>query len=288
MQGARHAEDAMRFIQMLASLIVLIAFSGWPAAAQGKKLVVIADSDLEASGLLGYLLPRFKLKHGIAIDLITQKADALPVIQNGGDLLIAPVTIADALMKKGRGHSYNPAFHVEGTEDRGYATLILTSAEYTENAKKFVSWLSSKVGQNTILAFIPDNHPAYIPGVAQQRKKIVSATPTGDASAGEKLALLHCGRCHVISEKNRFGGIGSTPSFAALRSIPDWKEKFGAFFSANPHPSFTQIIDVTPSFDPARPPHIAPVVLTIQELEAIVAFATGIPPKDLGAGIQAR
>ena len=66
-----------------------------------------------------------------------------------------------------------------------------------------------------------------------------------DYAPGEKLTLLHCGRCHVVSERNRFGGIGSTPSFAALRGAADWEERFRAFYALNPHPAFTQIPDVT-------------------------------------------
>ena len=110
----------------------------------------------------------------------------------------------------------------------------------------------------------------------------------GDANEGEKLSHFHCGRCHVISDRNRFGGIGSTPSFPALRAIPSWRDKFAAFWTLNPHPSFTQVVDITPPFDPDRPPHIAPVVITQEDLEAIVAYAASIEPKDLGAAVESR
>ena len=88
--------------------------------------------------------------------------------------------------------------------------------------------------------------------------------------------------------ENRFGGIGSTPSFPALRAIPGWRDKFEAFWTLNPHPSFTQVVDITPPFDPDRPPHIAPVVITQEDLEAIVAYAASIEPKDLGAAVESR
>lgn len=107
-----------------------------------------------------------------------------------------------------------------------------------------------------------------------------------DAAAlarGETLALLHCGRCHVVSDRNKYGGIGSTPSFGALRTIPNWREKFAAFWVYNPHPSFTQVEGVTEPFPAERPPHIAPVELTLEETEAIALFAASIEPKDLGA-----
>ena len=50
------------------------------------------------------------------------------------------------------------------------------------------------------------------------------ATAT-DYAPGEKLTLFHCGRCHVINEKNKYGGIGSTPSFGALRTMEDWEDR---------------------------------------------------------------
>ena len=84
------------------------------------------------------------------------------------------------------------------------------------------------------------------------------------------------------------GGIGSTPSFAALRSLAGWEDKFLAFWSENPHPSFTQVEGLTEPFDPDHPPHIAPVEITLDELEAIYAFAATIEPKDLGAPINER
>ena len=103
---------------------------------------------------------------------------------------------------------------------------------------------------------------------------------------GEKLTLLHCGRCHVISERNRFGGIGSTPSFAAMRTAEDWEDRFRAFYTLNPHPAFTQVAGVTPPFVPERPSPIHPVELTPGEIETIIGYARTIPPKDLGAEVR--
>jgi mono/diheme cytochrome c family protein len=110
----------------------------------------------------------------------------------------------------------------------------------------------------------------------------------GDASEGAKLALAHCGRCHVVDARNPFGGIGSTPSFGAMRSAPDWLERFSAFWAFNPHPAFTQVADITEPFSDQRPPPIAPLELTLDEVMAITAFVATLPPKDLGARVQAR
>jgi hypothetical protein len=90
----------------------------------------------------------------------------------------------------------------------------------------------------------------------------------------------------VVNEKNRFGGIGSTPSFAALRALPQADDKFAAFWTFNPHPAFMQVEGQTKPFDAAHPPSAAPVILTQQEAEAIAAYAATIPPLDLGAPVK--
>jgi hypothetical protein len=110
----------------------------------------------------------------------------------------------------------------------------------------------------------------------------------GDAVAGEEISLTQCGRCHVINEKNRMNGMGSTPSFRVLRSLPSWQERFETFYVLNPHPSFTQIEDVTPPFDPARPSPIVPIEITLDDLEAILAYVSLVEPADLGAPIQSQ
>jgi mono/diheme cytochrome c family protein len=104
-----------------------------------------------------------------------------------------------------------------------------------------------------------------------------------DYAPGEKLTLVNCGRCHVVSPKNRMGGIGSTPSFAVLKTIADWEERMKAFWTLRPHPSFTQIEGVTEPFPADRPAHVHPISLTLQELERIVAYARTVPPADLGS-----
>ena len=115
-----------------------------------------------------------------------------------------------------------------------------------------------------------------------------AAGPIEDVAEGEALSLTLCGRCHVVNEKNRMNGIGSTPSFAVLRSMPDWEERFSAFYVLRPHGSFTQIEDVTLPFDETLPPPIAPIEMTLEDLEAIMRFATVMAPADLGAAIQSQ
>lgn len=109
-----------------------------------------------------------------------------------------------------------------------------------------------------------------------------------DYAQGEKLTLVNCGRCHVVSPKNRMGGIGSTPSFAALRTFPDWEDRMKAFWTLRPHPSFTQIDGITEPFPEDRPAHVHPVTLTLDEVAEIVEYARSIEPADLGRTPEQR
>jgi mono/diheme cytochrome c family protein len=117
-------------------------------------------------------------------------------------------------------------------------------------------------------------------------KARVPDTFEGDDERGAELALVHCGRCHVVDQRNKWGGIGSSPSFRALRGRENWLELFSAFHLKNPHPSFTQIEGVTAPFE--RTPAVAPVEMTVDELDAILAFVSGLSARDLGAEVQAR
>ncbi|MCL5775518.1 hypothetical protein M1105_00725 [Limibaculum sp. FT325] len=109
-----------------------------------------------------------------------------------------------------------------------------------------------------------------------------------DPASGEKLALFHCGRCHVIDARNRMGGIGSTPSFPAMRGHPEFEAKMRGFYALRPHPAFTQIPGVTEPFTPERPSPIHPVELTQQELDRIVDYALTLKAADLGASLGTR
>ena len=115
-----------------------------------------------------------------------------------------------------------------------------------------------------------------------------SAAAAQDYSPGEKLTMFNCGRCHKVSEKDRMGGIGSTPSFAVIRTWENWEAKMKAFWTYRPHPAFTQIEGMTDPFPPDRPPHVHPISLTLKELDAIVNYARTIEPADLGPDLGLR
>ena len=104
-----------------------------------------------------------------------------------------------------------------------------------------------------------------------------------DLTPGQKAAIVNCGRCHVVPGGNPFGSIGSTPSFAVMRNYPDWRARFEAFYTEPPHVAVTQIEGVTKAFDPSRPSPIAPMVLTKDEVDAIIEFVETIEPKDVGS-----
>ena len=59
-----------------------------------------------------------------------------------------------------------------------------------------------------------------------------------------------------------------------------------AFYALRPHGAFTVIEDLTPAFDPERPPPIVPVEMTLDDLDDVMAYVATIPVADLGAAIQ--
>ena len=278
---------------MLCALIWAALTGAGQAQAQGKTMTLAADRRLEASGLLDFLVPRFALKTGIRVTLLPGDADALSAAAAEGraDALLGAADLAGAVAARDTGTRLRPAFHeAEGAADGAgavYAVIALPGGAGAEQGARFAEWLTSEIGQRTIAQFAPEGGARYLPG-ARKVAAAPAALPEGDVDAGERLSLVHCGRCHVVSERNRFSGIGSTPSFAAMRARQDWETRFRNFWAKNPHPSFTQVEGLTRPFDPAAPPHIAPVEITQHDLDAIVAYAAALAPKDLGAAIEPR
>ena len=241
--------------------------------AQSKQISLAAPSVMIENGFLKYVLPRFSLKTQIRIEQVALEDAAEP----STNLIIVPEQDVSATLGA---READRIVRVFADDAATYAVVQVAGMDGAEHAARLVDWLQSDVGRRTLTAFTIDDVQAYVlPG--EGRMAAVDASAEGDPLEGEKLAYFHCGRCHVVGERNRMGGIGSTPSFGALRTIEDWENRFLSFYVLNPHPSFTQVEDVTVPFDPARPPHIAPVELTIEDVEAIAAFAATIPPKDL-------
>lgn len=228
-----------------------------PATAQ--DLTLRMTETMLAEGLDKQLLPRFRFKHRIEI---------------------APVANGEADM----------AFGDSGTEvfaRIGGEPVRLDILTESDEARAFLAWLRSGPGKAAIESFAPDGKQVYTTQKAVVKIE-VEETFDGDEKTGARLALVHCGRCHVVDERNRMGGIGSTPSFAALRGRSNWSDLFRKFFLENPHPSFTQVAGVTDPFDRNKALHVAPVEITMDEIEAITAFVATIEAKDLGGRVQSN
>ena len=248
--------------------LCVLLFAQGPAAEE-RRIVLAASAGLSESGFLGYLLPRFSLKTGIRVT---------PTVLEEGiqvDVVLGPADV----VRDGRA-----AFRGGKTV---YAVRVAEGgAANPAHAKRFVDWLLSKVGQRTVESYRANGRQAYLAAAGAKPKK-ARARPTGDLARGEKLSFLHCGRCHVIGPRNRMGGLGSTPSFALLKTLNDWELRFRGFYLLNPHPSFTQIPDTTEPFDESRPPPIVPLEITLEDLDAIMAYVATIEPAKLGA-VRAR
>ncbi|NVO54936.1 hypothetical protein HW561_03925 [Rhodobacteraceae bacterium B1Z28] len=240
----------MRFVLLCLSL-TLTATPSWSQEAIG----LAAPAEVSDSGLLQHILPRFSLKTGIRV-----------IADESGAMSLTTVPPGD------------PVFARDGV-------IYHLSIEDNPRQDRFREWLLSDIGKRTVESFAPQQGAAFS---ASLEIATTDEAPVlqGDTALGEELSMTHCGRCHVIGPKNRMNGLGSTPSFAVLRAMPDWSDRFQAFFALNPHPAFTQIDGVTTPFDPERPSPIHPVEMTVDDLEAILAFVSVISAADLGAPLQ--
>lgn len=254
-------------IARIGVLALALVFGGQSVLAQGKEITLAAPGDLATSGFLKYLLPRFSLKTGIRVN-VTDLADA-----GAADIVLGP---AEA---------------VQGTpvmrSDASLYSMAMAQAAPGEFATRFADWLVSETGQRTINTFAVDGAQPFQGAVGEVVQAAASGID-GDADKGLKLSVTKCGRCHVVGEINKMKGIGSTPSFALMRTFGDWENRFRAFYVLKPHPAFTQVADLTPPFDETHPPPIAPVELTLDDLDAILAFVSQIEPADLGKPLQSQ
>lgn len=106
---------------------------------------------------------------------------------------------------------------------------------------------------------------------------VMSASPAASAESvltqkGLELSKLHCARCHIVSEKDRFSGISSTPSFKIMIEVlKDWEDRFQTFMARNPHPAHIRL-----ETDDPRPENLPvtthEVILSLDDIEAILAY----------------
>ncbi|WP_095587861.1 c-type cytochrome [Actibacterium ureilyticum] len=231
-----------------------------PMAGQADERLVRlhAPDSLIETGLFQHILPRFSLKTQIRVvlDPVPQQADV--VLGDAGRPLF-----------QGLGQTWH---------------LSLRDRDHTGSAR-FDTWLRSDVGQRTILGFAPGGQALFAPP-----DRVATATAPaqmdGDAVIGQQVARDSCARCHVVDPGPGMAGIGSTPSFAVLRSLTDWEARFSAFYALKPHAAFTQITDVTPPFPQESPPPIVPIELTLDQVDAVLAYVAVMQAADLGAPLQ--
>ncbi len=241
---------------MLKRLCAVVVFAAMPVAAQDKSFTLQSPAVLTETGLLKHILPRFSLKTGIRITLSEEASDAT------------------------FGPDGAPVFR----QDDMIWSLQKTDGPHTD---AFYDWLVSDVGKRTIEGFTADSGASFSTDVSVQPAAIVVPL-TGDAVLGEEVSLSRCGRCHVVNETNRMNAIGSAPSFPLMRNFADWEGRFQTFFLLKPHAAFTQVAGVTDPFPENLPSPIAPIEVTLDEIDAIVAYVATVEPADLGAPVQSQ
>ncbi|MEE4014961.1 hypothetical protein V1T76_23050 [Roseibium sp. FZY0029] len=231
-----------------------------PVTAQSRSFRLGVPDAIVETGFLQYLLPRFSLKTGVRIEIV-------------GDTEPSELRLSD-----------DPSGRAVFS-GLGKTWVLSTLDDANEHAVRFRDWLTGDIGRRTVDAFEANGKQVFTAALKQDDDS-GPVLLSGDAIRGEQLAVLHCGRCHMVNEATRLSTIGSSPSFAVMRSFTDWQMRFEAFFALNPHPAFTVIDGVTEPFDITRPSPIVPVEMTLEDLDAILAFVSRIPPADLGAPIQ--
>lgn len=98
-----------------------------------------------------------------------------------------------------------------------------------------------------------------------------AARGEGNAEQGRQIAIKYCARCHVVGDYNRYGGIGSTPSFQWLANKrPDYLERLRTFYTRRPHPAYVRVPDVPRWTD--LPAYASEFTITPEDIEDIIAF----------------
>lgn len=244
---------------MRAVLTALMIFL-FPLMAQADERLVrlYAPAALIETGLFKHAMPRFSLKTQVRVEIVNTPEAADFVLGGTG----APVF-------DGLGQSWSAQ-----TQD-------------TQAARKLLDWMTSDVGQRTIFGYAPDGSTIFSAPVIR-KVAAVRAEMGPEAILGKSVSRTKCARCHAVDADTRKTTIGSTPSFFVLKTFEDWEYRFSAFYALKPHAAFTQVADVTEPFPPDRPSPIAPVEMTLDEVEAIVAYIAALEAADLGAPLEQK
>jgi len=101
----------------------------------------------------------------------------------------------------------------------------------------------------------------------------------GSVEKGKELSITHCARCHVIGDFNKFGGLGSTPSFPLIAGMNDGYHRFETFFERRPHPVFVRVPNVE-RWSKALS-YVTEFTVTPESINDLMAFVKTIKKKDL-------
>lgn len=243
---------------MIRALLIVI-FLSLPVAgkAQDRLVRLHAPQKLIDSGLMQHILPRFSLKTQVRVELVPKDAAQI-VLGTDGQALF------------------------DGLETQWHMAVL--DPDHA-GVQRLTGWLASDVGRRTITGFAPDGVALFSPP-GPQVQKVTTVDISGDAAAGHRISRATCGRCHAVDAAGRKTAIGSSPSFFVLRSLPDWQDRFAAFYVLKPHGAFTQVAEVTEPFPPDRPSPIVPIEITLDDLEAMLAYVAALAPADLGKPLQ--
>ncbi|MCF6444235.1 hypothetical protein [Nereida sp. MMG025] len=238
-------------------LLLILSFLATQVHADDRLVRVYAAPELVQSGVMQHLAPRFSLKTQVRIEFVAQPTAAELVLDRDGHALF-----------DGFGTTWGVSVSTE-----------------TDAALRLKTWLQSGVGTDTVLSFAPDGQALFAEPTLQT---VVAKVREMDSTAilGQEISHVKCARCHVTQAGRGQIDIGSTPSFAVLRSLSDWESRFSAFYVLKPHPAFTQIDGVTPPFANDRPSPIAPITLSLEDLDAIMAYVDAMDAADLGQPLQ--
>ena len=101
---------------------------------------------------------------------------------------------------------------------------------------------------------------------------ISAAEVSTSVERGREIVRQHCTRCHVIPGINPYGGIGSTPSFSAMKWLDDWAYRFEIFYQLPPHPSLVRIEGVSEERSQSLPAFSKEIILKLEDVDDILEF----------------
>lgn len=101
---------------------------------------------------------------------------------------------------------------------------------------------------------------------------ISAAEASTSVERGREIVRQHCTRCHVIPGINPYGGIGSTPSFSAMKWLDDWAYRFEIFYQLPPHPSLVRIEGVSVERSQSLPAFSKEIILKLEDVDDILEF----------------